>query len=62
MKRTRHSCPILMKLEFSGQSLEKYFGIKFYENPPSGSRVVSSGQTDRHDGADSRFPKFYERA
>jgi hypothetical protein len=51
-----------MKLEISGQSLQKYSGIKFYENPSSGSRVVLCGQTDRHDEANSRFPKFCERA
>ena len=35
-----------MKLEFSGQILEKYFNIKFYENPSSGSRVVTFGRAD----------------
>ena len=35
-----------MKLEFSGRSLIKYSNIKFHENPSSGSRVVSCGQTD----------------
>jgi hypothetical protein len=34
-----------MKLEFSGQVLEKYSNIKFHDNPPSGSRVPF-GQTD----------------
>ena len=36
----------LMKLEFSGQILEKYLNIEFHENPSSGSRVVPCGQTD----------------
>jgi len=40
------SCPILMKLEFSGQFFEKHTNLKFHENPSSGSRVVSCGQTD----------------
>jgi hypothetical protein len=41
---------------------QKYSGIKFSENPPSGSRVVPCGQTDIHDEANSRFPQFCERA
>jgi hypothetical protein len=36
----RYACQILMKLEFSGQILEKYSNIKFHENPSNGSRVV----------------------
>ena len=39
-------CPILMKLEFSGQLFEKYSNIKFHENPLSGSGVVPCGWTD----------------
>jgi hypothetical protein len=35
-----------MKLEFSEQIFEKYAGIKFYENPSNGSRVVPGGRTD----------------
>jgi len=29
-----------MKLEFSGHIFEKYWKIKFHENPSSGSRVL----------------------
>jgi hypothetical protein len=29
-----------MKLEFSGQILEKYSNIKFDENPPCGSQAL----------------------
>jgi hypothetical protein len=36
-----------MKLEFSRQIFEKCSNIKFHENPPSGSRLVACGQTDR---------------
>jgi hypothetical protein len=36
-----------MKIKFSRQSFEKYSNIKFHEHLPSGSRVVSCGQTDR---------------
>jgi hypothetical protein len=41
-------CEILIKLEFSRQKgiFEKYSNIKFYENPSSGSRVVSCGRMD----------------
>ena len=44
-----------MTLEFSQQIFEKSSNIKFYENPPNGSRVVPCGRTDRHDEANSRF-------
>jgi len=30
-------------------------------NPPSGSRIVQGGQTDRHDEANGRFSQFCER-
>jgi len=35
-----------MKLEFSGQIIEKKCTIKFHKNPSSGSRVAECGQTD----------------
>ena len=41
----------LMKLEFSRQIFKKYSGIKFNENPSSGSRVVPCNQKNgRMDG------------
>jgi hypothetical protein len=40
----------------------KTLSIKFHENPSSGSRVVPYGRKDKHDEANSRFPKYYERA
>ena len=43
---TRHSYPILIKLEFSGQFFEVYSNTKFHENPSSGRRAVSCGRTD----------------
>jgi len=46
MSRTRYSCPILMKLEFSQQIFEETSNFKFHENPSSVSRVVSCGRTD----------------
>jgi len=36
-----------MKLEFSRHFFEKHSNTKFHENPPSGSRVVPCGRTDR---------------
>jgi len=35
-----------MKIVFSQQIFGKYSDIKFNENPFSGSRIVSCGQTD----------------
>ena len=35
-----------MKLEFSGQSFDKYLNIKFHENSFSGSLVVPCGRTE----------------
>ena len=43
----RYSCPILVKLEFSGQIFEKYTNIKFHKNPSIVSRGIQCGQTDR---------------
>jgi hypothetical protein len=50
------------ELEFSRQSFQKYSNIKFYENPSSGCRDVSCGQTDRHVEHNSRVSQFGERA
>jgi hypothetical protein len=38
-----------MKLEFSGQILEKCSNIKFHENPPIGSRVGPCGRANGRD-------------
>ena len=43
---TSYSCPVLMELKFSRQIFAKYPNIKFHENPTSGRRVVTCGQTD----------------
>ena len=51
-----------MKLKFSRQIFEKSWNNQFPQNPSSGSRVVSYGQTDGHDEANSRFLQFFERA
>jgi hypothetical protein len=44
MLTSRYSRQILMKFEFSRQGIRKM--LKFYENPSSGSGVLSCGQTD----------------
>jgi hypothetical protein len=55
-----------MSTEFSGQFLEHYSNIKFYDNPLGGGRVHPCGQeyglTDRHDETNSRSSQFCERA
>ena len=43
MSSTLYSCPILMKLDLSGQISEKY---SYYENPYGESNVVPRGTTD----------------
>jgi len=51
--------PILIKLEFFPKVFfSKYLIFKFYENPPSESRNVPCGRTDRHDQANSDFSQF----
>jgi hypothetical protein len=58
-----------MKLKLSRHIFEKYWHIKFHENPPSGRRGVAWGktggrtdrQTDRHEEANSRFSQFFGR-
>jgi hypothetical protein len=47
----------LFSIEFG----KKYWNIKFHENPPIGSRVISDGRIDRQDKANSRFSQFWER-
>jgi len=48
-----------MKLEILNKFFQKYSNIKFHDNPPSGSRVVPFGRTDRQtnrrDAANSHF-------
>ena len=43
----RHSCQILIKLEFSGRIFDNYSNNKCHENLSSGSQVVPRGRTDR---------------
>jgi hypothetical protein len=55
MSNTRHSCQILIKLEFSRQILEKYSHIKFQNYPPLRAGLFhAEGQTEGHE-ANSRF-------
>jgi len=62
LMKLEFSRQILMKLEFSRQIFEKNTNIILHENPSSGSRVVQSGRTDRHEEDNSRFSQFCERA
>jgi hypothetical protein len=50
-----------MELEFFRQIFEKSLNIKFNQNPSSGSRVASCGQTDGHE-TNGRFSQICERA
>jgi len=56
-----------MKLEFSGQIVQKYSNIKFHENPLSGTElfhadIQTDGWTDRHEESNSRFSQLCENA
>ena len=46
MQGTCYSCQILMKIEFSKQTFEKYSNAKFLENSSSGTPCCSM-RTDR---------------
>ena len=48
----------LIKLTFLDSFQKKILHIKFYQNPPSGCRVVPCGCTDRHDEANNHFSQF----
>jgi hypothetical protein len=65
MQSTRHSCQILMNLEFSRHIFEKCSNVKFFECPSKGSRIVPYGRTDgqanKRDEALSFFSQFCER-
>jgi hypothetical protein len=57
------SYQILMKLEFSRETFEKYCNIKFMKIHPLGAALFhKDGQTDRHDEANSCSSQFCERA
>jgi hypothetical protein len=49
MWSTRFTCQIRMQSESYWQVFERYWNIKFHDNPSSGSRVVPCRQTDRLD-------------
>ena len=47
-----------MQLAYSPQIFYKYSSVNHREHPPSESRAVLYGRTDRHDEASSRFCRF----
>jgi hypothetical protein len=60
-----------MKIEFSGQIVQKWSSTNFHENLPVGAKLINAdgqmdtngkGQTDRHGKANIRFLQFCERA
>jgi hypothetical protein len=56
---TSYSCQILMKLEFSWQTLEKYSKTNLFKIHHMGVELFDAdGQTDRQDKANSRFWRF----
>jgi hypothetical protein len=59
---SRYSYRILVETETSRQFSEKVSNIKFHENLPRWSRVLSRGRTERHGEANSRFPQHCERS
>ena len=59
---TRYCCHIVMTFEFSRQIFEKGPSMKFNKILLSGSRVVPSGRTDRHDEVNSLFSQLCESA
>jgi hypothetical protein len=57
IKSARHSCQVLMKIEFSRHIFEKYSNIKFNENPCIGGRVFSM-RTDGRTGVTKSIVPF----
>jgi len=65
MWSTRYSCPIVMKLEFSGQfflKLLKYKISSISVHWESSCSMRADRRTDRHDEANSSFSQFCEHA
>ena len=50
----------LVRIEYSLYIFEKSTSIKFYENPPNGSRDVPCGQADGHDEVSARISQLCE--
>jgi len=55
-----YSFQILMKLEFSRQTFEKYWNIKFHDNALGGAELFNEDRRTDKDEAHSRFPHFCE--
>jgi hypothetical protein len=63
MESIRYYCPIVMVLESSGKSFEKYSDINFIKIRPVAAELFhedrrTDGRTDRHGEANSGFSQF----
>ena len=58
IKRYRYSGQSLMNLEFSRQSLEKFWNMKFNENPSDRSWVVVYGKKDGRNNSQEEMSKL----
>ena len=63
MYSTRYSCPILMKVQFSGQIFEEEIQkSNFMKIPPVEAELFHADRrTDVHDATKCPFSRFYER-
>jgi hypothetical protein len=62
MERTRYSCQILMKLEFSGQIFEDARIRNFMKILAMRAELFrADGEAERRDEADCRFSQLRER-
>ena len=49
-----------MKVEFPPQTFfDKFSNTKFHKNPPSDTRVVPRGQTNKHDEEKARISQIF---
>jgi hypothetical protein len=59
MQKNRYFCQILMKLEFSLQTFEKYSNIKFTQIRPVGDGLFQAdGRTERHTAGQTDMTKL----
>ena len=62
MPSTRYSCHILMTIELSSQSFEKYSNIKYNDNTTVETELFhAGGRTDRHRQTDIQKDRHIDR-